>query len=266
MAQNPPPGADIDYVLPTAAPVEIAILDPAGEEVRRYSSADVASPPDLAKLDIAPEWRAVDQPPAATAGAHRFVWDLHYGAAPGLSGGRKRGGAGVWAPPGLYTVVLKVGDQSLRQTLLVVPDPRVKVSPEDFAREFSLARKVEGARVQVAALLEKAKALHERLTAAAQTADPAHRSKLLALDARLDAVTRTPVDNPRNSVPIPPQTVTALADISTRLESLAEAVDGADGAPTPDAQNGFAQAGRALIAAVPKLDAIANEAKPLLGS
>ena len=41
MAANPPDGAPIDYVLPTATqgPVTITILDGQGNEVRRFSSA-----------------------------------------------------------------------------------------------------------------------------------------------------------------------------------------------------------------------------------
>jgi len=42
---------------------------------------------------------------------------------------------------------------------------------------------------------------------------------------------------------------TALATISERLDNLAAAVDGADGAPTPDAESGYRQASAALSAA-----------------
>ena len=38
------------------------------------------------------------------AGQHRFIWNLHYATPQGLDGA-----AGVWAPPGRYTVQLTVG-------------------------------------------------------------------------------------------------------------------------------------------------------------
>ena len=256
MAPNPPIGAYIDYVLPTAAPVQITVLDAQGAVVDRFSSADPAPPLDLAKIDAAPEWLAKAAPPAATPGQHRFVWDLHYAAPPRPPGGDAEeagDAAGVWAPPGRYTVELTVGGHSLRQPLEVRPDPRVKLDAAGFQAEFVLARRIEQAQVQVHAALARAAALKTRLKAQPQAADPARKAALAQTMARLDAVTDLPVEDPRNSVGLPPNSLTGLSDIALRLAKLALAVDGADAAPTPDDISGFDQTEAALKLAMERL-------------
>ena len=256
MAQNPPVGAYIDYVLPTAAPVQIAVLDAQGAVVSRFSSADPAPPLDLAKIDAAPEWLAKAAPPAATPGQHRFVWDLHYAAparAPGGDAEEAADTTGVWAPPGLYTVELTVAGRSLRQPLEVRPDPRVKLDAAGFQAEFVLARRIEEAQVEVHAALARAGALKGRLKAQLQAADAAGKPTLTQTVARLDALADLPVEDPRNSVGLPPGSPIGLSDIAVRLAKLALAVDGADAAPTPDDVTGFDQAQAALKVATSRL-------------
>jgi photosystem II stability/assembly factor-like uncharacterized protein len=79
-AKNPPDGAIIHYSLkaPAAGPVTLEILDGAGKPVRQFSSADKPTPVDPKSLVIAAEWARPPQVLSAAAGAHRFVWDLHY--------------------------------------------------------------------------------------------------------------------------------------------------------------------------------------------
>jgi photosystem II stability/assembly factor-like uncharacterized protein len=137
--KNPPDGAILYYYLKSAAsaPVTLEILDSAGKLVRRFSSADQAPSPNR-NLNVPLYWVRPFQPLAATAGMHRFVWDLHAAPAPG--GGGRRGGEGCpisaiymdtpcgpqgqWMPAGSYTVTLTVNGQSYEQPLVVKPDPR----------------------------------------------------------------------------------------------------------------------------------------------
>jgi photosystem II stability/assembly factor-like uncharacterized protein len=142
--QNPPDGAILYYDLRTAAagPVTLEISDASGGVVRRFSSADTAPAPDL-NLNVPSYWVRPFQALSATAGMHRFVWDLH--AAPAARAGR--GGEcpisaiymdtpcaeGAWMPPGTYSVKLTVNGQSYTQPLLVRPDPRQpRESPQAF--------------------------------------------------------------------------------------------------------------------------------------
>jgi hypothetical protein len=255
LAPNPPDGAIIDYALADTAhgKLELAIYNAQDTLVRLYRSTDTVPAPDLSKLPVAPEWVETSAPPAATAGAHRFLWDLHYTKPPTLTGGDSEP-HGVWAPPGMYKVVLTVDGQTVRRALEVRPDPRLKLGPNDLRAQFDLARAVEAGRVAARAAIKDAAALRASLTTGAKTANTQ------ALIARLDAIAGSAFD-PFGTAAGAPRAVNTLADLSDRLDKLAQAVDGADAAPTPDAQAGFRQASTALTAARAALGAVRAEAK-----
>ena len=136
-AENPPSGAILDYYLKTAAtgPVTLDIVNAAGATIRRFSSADPAPAPDPNTLAVNAIWQRVQDPPSATAGMHRFVWDLR--PAP-PEGGRGRGGPTVGGgggggrggpppvPAGAFSVKLTVNGRTFTQPLSVKPDPRDK--------------------------------------------------------------------------------------------------------------------------------------------
>lgn len=237
LSVNPPLGAMIDYALPATAtgPVQVAIYDQSGALVSRFSSTDPVKPIDLSKLPVAPEWVVSPRPPAAGPGHHRFVWDLHYAKPAGLK--EEDTPQGVWAPPGRYTVELTTNGQALRQPLTVLADPRVRVSQADFDAEFHLAKQIEAQRVRVRAMLEQARDLKESLGRLKGQADAD------ALSAKLDRFLGEAAPIAGTSDP------TTLTSVSEWLDNLAQAVDGADGAPSPDNLRGYA----ALVAA---LDAI----------
>ena len=133
LAENPSNGAIIDYYLKTnvAGPVILEILDPSGESIRRYSSADQPTPVNPDTLNIPAFWRPTPKPLSATAGMHRWVWDLRptppaprAGTAGGAGGG---GGFGTRTPnvlPGTYAVKLTVDGKTYTQPLRVKMDPR----------------------------------------------------------------------------------------------------------------------------------------------
>lgn len=247
MAQNPPNGAYIDYVLAAApkAPVEIVVRDAAGAEVRRFSSADRLEPLDAGKLAAAPEWIDRPTPPGAEPGAHRLVWNFRYAAAKGLS--EDPHADGVWAPPGAYDVELIVDGSSQHARLEVRPDPRVKAEAADYQAQFAMARDIEAAQARVSLALKQAGELHKALAERMKTADAAETARLQALDARIVQITDLEFDkNPRNSMPTPPHNLTGLRFLSARLGVLYDATDGSDGAPTADARAGWSQAQAAL--------------------
>jgi photosystem II stability/assembly factor-like uncharacterized protein len=124
-AENPPNGAIIDYYL-KAAPagtVSLEILDASGTVVRRFASDDRPAPRDPNTLAVQLVWAPQGEALPATAGMHRWVWDLR-GTATG--GGRGRGGRGGAASvqPGRYTVRLTAGGKTLTEPLIVNRDPR----------------------------------------------------------------------------------------------------------------------------------------------
>ena len=217
--------------------------------MRTFSSNDKPPQPDLDKIDIAPEWIVPPESLATGAGAHRFVWDLHYAPPPPplIPEDPTEEEKGVWAPPGRYWIDLNVGGRSYRQQLTIVPDPRVKLPASAYARQFALARDVQAARVQIAATLAEANRIHAAIVEHGKSGDSATAAALSAADQRLRAITDiVPDKDSPDSVGPAPMTIYGLRYLAAAFRSLARAVDGADAAPTPDALAGYARH-RALL-------------------
>ena len=247
-APNPPEGAPIDYVLPAhvKAPVRLLVSDANGLPVRSYVSGSPQPMLDPAKLDTAPEWVPVPIPLRSTPGEHRFMWDMHYEKPASLEGEREEG---VWAPPGRYAVTLMVDGQSYKQWLDLKPDPRVHAKPADYQHEFALAQQIDNARGRAGAAMKEAQTLHAEITQRAAKADTASKARFLALDGALLRLSALPSADAHN-VPSAPAMPDSLAGLLEGFGQLAQAVDGADGAPTPDAESGFRQRTQALATAL----------------
>jgi hypothetical protein len=147
MGENPPDGAPIDYSLPdnVTGPVTLEILDKSGAVLRRYSSSDPVKPNDeeLHKDLIPAYWPLITGPLPASAGMHRWIWDLR--AAMPMAG---RYGYPISAVPhrtpktpqgpfvtaGAYTVRLTVNGKSETETITVKMDPRVHTSAADLEK------------------------------------------------------------------------------------------------------------------------------------
>ena len=153
--QNPPDGAVIDYYLAAAAegPVTLEILDAGGAIVRKYSSEDAAEPL-RDESNVPAYWIRPTLRLSTAAGMHRFVWDLHYEAPPGMRRSfpiaavfhdTPREPSGPWAMPGAYRVRLTANGKSVTQPLTVRMDPRVKTPVPALQRQFSLSKQLSDA-------------------------------------------------------------------------------------------------------------------------
>jgi photosystem II stability/assembly factor-like uncharacterized protein len=237
--ENPPAGAILDYFLKSssAAPVSIEILDERGELVRRFTSADKPPPPDLSKITITPDWVPSGDPPAASPGMHRFLWDLRYTLPVELRSARNPRSAGVWAPPGRYSVRLTAAGQTRTQPLVLRKDPRLKTSEADLVREFELAREVERERLRLASALRRAESLERELAGLR-----GRELKVAGAAEALEVFSRK-LESVAGPVPVPgsedffeeSEVPRTLRRISASLARLARAVESADAAPTPDA-------------------------------
>jgi photosystem II stability/assembly factor-like uncharacterized protein len=246
-ADNPPNGALIDYVLQSAAaqPVTLEIRDDKGELVRRYSSADAPTTVDPSKLTIPPDWVRVPSTLSAAPGHHRFVWPLRYPP----PAAKSPYADGVWAPPGRYTVVLEVDGSRLTQPLTVAPDPRLALPPEAYAAQFALARRIEAAQAEVDAAADEAETLVAALAERRAGARPDLGAAIDALQARALAISgAAPSRNPNRPWWLRPTSAASLRFLGQALRALTDAVDGSDGAPSPDAVAGFAKLQTTLAA------------------
>jgi photosystem II stability/assembly factor-like uncharacterized protein len=265
LAANPPDGALIDYALPTTivGPITLSIFDSQHHPVRRFSSADQIPPPDPTKLKFASEW--LPSPPivSATPGMNRFVWSLRY---PSLTPTAEPGPSkdGVWAPPGRYTVQLEVGGRSYEQPLKIEPDPRVRVPGAALQREFALARQIDEASAKAAAARDQArkllKAIEPRLAlgGSPQVDVATFMAKALTLSGL------PPPSRPPNAPQPQPLRIDGLQALTTRLEKLEDAVDGADADPSPDARAGYAALSRTLTATLAEWHHLMDQDLPTL--
>jgi photosystem II stability/assembly factor-like uncharacterized protein len=177
-AANPPNGAIIDYVLPRdAAHVTLTVADARRHIVRRLSSDEPAALVDPGALEVPAWWIAPPVRPAAVAGAHRFVWNLH-GAAPHTADSGPTIAAiphdtplepeGPTVPPGRYTVTLDADGTRSTRTLVVRQDPRTNVAARDLQAQFDFATAIVA---RADAAYDAAQRVRQRDPALARTLD-----------------------------------------------------------------------------------------------
>jgi len=253
--ENPPPGALIDYALPTNAhDVRVEILDGSGKVVRHYSSSDPVMDPHPA-LDPEAYTRVCQQRPTAPfcglplywpappmtistqSGMHRMSWDMRY--QPIGEGVDPEGGAAVpyrtypsvntpWAAPGKYTVRLTVDGRSYTQPLVLKLDPRVKASAAAVAQVSTLSREMYDDAVAANELLGTARAFATSLDTT--RADAAKRK--LEIDSIAPPATAAPGGRRffrgRGAASGGP----TLESVGSELLGAAMAMQGADVAPT----------------------------------
>jgi hypothetical protein len=124
-------------------------------------------------------WPAPPQVLKASAGMHRFTWDMHYNPLPGGGGGGRGGGGGAggavphrtypavnspWVAPGAYTVRLTADGQTVTQPIVIRLDPRVKVTPE-VQQIFTLTTQMETYARNAMAAHKEARAMIDKLKA-----------------------------------------------------------------------------------------------------
>ncbi len=147
LGENPPGGAVIYYFLKSRpqGDVTLEFLDPAGKLVKTFSSKVVAPPPGAASEEEENPFRGGPAPRLATqAGLNRFVWNLRYEDATTFPGLIMWAGSvtGPRVSPGTYQVRLTVDGKPQTQSFEVKKDPRLTTTPEEYAKQVSLALQI----------------------------------------------------------------------------------------------------------------------------
>jgi photosystem II stability/assembly factor-like uncharacterized protein len=148
VGENPPSGVVVDYALKgrPQGEVKLEFLDGAGKLVRDYSSRAAEAPPE--SPTVAAEetpFRAQAAPRVPTApGLNRFVWNMRYPDATTFPGLIMWAGSvtGPLAAPGKYQVRLTVDGKSQTQSFVIMKDPRLDATPEDYVKQLSLALQI----------------------------------------------------------------------------------------------------------------------------
>jgi hypothetical protein len=270
IGENPPSGALIDYFLKaeSSEPVVLEIYDSSGKLVRRYSSADKVQAVDPKSLDIPAAWIHPAESLAASAGMHRFAWDLHWAAAAGSSGRGRFGASGRWALPGEYTVKLTAAGQSYSQPLTVVLDPRVKVSPQDLQAQFATTQQVEDMLAQVSPVRQQGNHLHQQLDQARKAAasKQAAMSAIDGLDRKLMALLGATPRGAGGGPGLASDDFTSLEYVGRSLSTLAFSISGAPAAPTQSDLDGIQNTRRILDSDLASWNQIKTSDLPQLNS
>jgi photosystem II stability/assembly factor-like uncharacterized protein len=191
--QNPPDGAVIDYYLAENAtgPVTLEIKDAAGKLVRKYSSDD--KPYEIPPVNIPDYWIRPQQLLSANAGAHRFLWDMHYTPfnepvsfpMQAIYMNTPPSPNSLWVMPGNYTVTLTANGKSITQSFAVKMDPRVKTSAADLQKQFNLSMGCYTGREKAIAAM--AEIVTARKTVKDLLAKDANNAALKSLDTEVAA-------------------------------------------------------------------------------
>jgi photosystem II stability/assembly factor-like uncharacterized protein len=261
-APNPPEGAIVHYYLKATAkePITLEIVQPDGRLVRRYSSSDpVPTIPEPAAAPAPVYWYRAPQRLSASAGMHRFIWDVHYqpltGLVPGdnalnavptqlpiqaIPGNTVPAPTTPWVNPGTYTLKLTVDGRSYTKPIVVRQDPRVRTAPLAMQQVYTLTRTLYYAAADARIAAMTLGALRQELVTRPLTGEAAKVAAAFA--AKAEALEGTPpaaggrggrgggaVAGGRGGPPAAPET---LWSVSTSLAGLMNSMQGADVAPT----------------------------------
>ncbi len=271
--KNPPAGAIIDYSFKSipAGEVTLEILDARGALVRKYSTNDQQRALDESQ-SFPTYWLRPPFPLTKKIGLNRFVWDLRYERPQALRYGYTIGAAygedailvpeGPLVSPGTYQVKLTVAGQSYTAPIEVKMDPRVRFAPLALSQQVVLEKQIVAAMNQTFATVRQISALRAQLkTLLSQTkpgsADAAIAEAAGALDkgaSELLAVEQT----------YPPVGIVSVAALNSSLGSLLLLVEGADAAPTAQANEAFVTYERLLDQQMMKWEQLKGKDLPAL--
>ena len=232
--ENPPQGAIVYYWLPKghAGPVVLTFLAADGSELKRIASDDEALP--------------AAQRPSNRPGLNRHVWNLRErGPAKADPAWVDRGkkplaehGDDTQGPlvvPGRYTVRLRAAGATQEAAFDVVPDPRVRTTPEAYAQQHALLRSLYAKLSdlntglnRLRAVKRQARALSPRLPAGPL------RERATALTASVETIEGALVDIKRES---PRDVLRHRAGLDDTLDDLISVVAIADESPTAQARD-----------------------------
>jgi len=267
--ENPPDGAVIDYYLQSASssPVTLEIKDAAGKTVRKYSSADKPEPADP-MLNIPAYWVRPPQTLSAAAGAHRFLWDMHFPNVPGVEAEYPIAAiphntapqpSGPWAMPGQYTVLLTANGKTYSQPLTIKMDPRVKTPLVGLQQQFKLSNDLYVQLFTLSPAVEQLTGLRKQLKEMQPRATGEILAAINAFDQKLQALGGGAARRPGTGTEPP-----TLGGMKTRFLALFGVLQEADVTPSTQAAAAVADLQKQLPPLMQRWDAIKSQDLPAL--
>ena len=168
--ENPPDGAIINYNLENpASDISIEIRDQQNNLVRKYNNHDTFY--KIPDVNIPLYWVRPQVTLSGSAGAHRFIWDLHYqplnvppaysiSAVPYNTAPEY---TSPWVMPGVYQVNLIVDGKKYSQSLEIKMDPRVKLGTIELKKQFQIANTSYENRLKIISILAEVNAMQIKI-------------------------------------------------------------------------------------------------------
>jgi photosystem II stability/assembly factor-like uncharacterized protein len=269
--ENPPDGAVIDYYLAagTRTAVTLEIKDNGGKPVRRYTSADQPEGIDPL-LNIPTYWVRPSRALSASAGLHRWLWDLHYAPLPGVEAEYPIAAVAhntapqptaPWVLPGQYTVVLTANGKSYSQPLTVKMDPRVKTPAAGLEQQARLSQQLYNQLLTLAPATEQAGEVRKQLRELQKSAQGDVLAAVNALDQKVQALAGGGGRRPGPGAENP-----TLGGTRARYLSLLNVFQEADVPPTTQAAGAIADLERQLPSVMKSWQVIASQDIPALNA
>ncbi|MGH9139680.1 MAG: hypothetical protein ACRD2I_00915, partial [Vicinamibacterales bacterium] len=236
--------------------------------VRHYSSTDQVFIPNPATSLIPLYWYRPLAALSATAGMHRFMWDVHYQP---LDGGGRIGGPTLsmgaiglntmaspttpWVNPGPFSVQLTVNGKTYSQPIVVKADPRVRTPALAMQQVYSLSTSMYYGAIDAQVAAREVQRLRDQIATQRTQATGAVAAALDSLDAKLRA--------PGSSAP---PGLNALTEASAGLVAVMNILQGADVRPTAVQLRAITTARRAADVALAKWRAVKAVDLPALNA
>jgi hypothetical protein len=268
--QNPPDGAILDYFFtqPASGPVTLEIVDAQGKLVRRFSSTDKpeVTQAELEKQLIPLYWIRMPKNLSASAGMHRWVWDLHYPSPASLQHtypisavpyDTPRTPQGPIALPGEYTTRLAVNGHTFTASLTLKMDPRVNASPADLEKQFDLEMRLASELTTSTEAVRQARSVVDQLHKLGSQSGALSES-VKAFDQKVGTILRGPTPA------VPGASEPTLTRANAAVDALYTGVGQADAAPTTAQINAAADTERDLSGLMKRWEEIKNSDLPAL--
>jgi len=231
VGENPPDGAVIDYYLKekTTSEITLDIVNVSGDIIRHYSSKD--SLYKIPDVNIPLYWVRPQQALSGAAGAHRFLWDMHYqllNEPPSYAMGAifedtPPVPTSPWVMPGKYVARLTVKGKVYEQPFDVAMDPRVKTSLHDLQQQHDFSYKCYNDLGKTKAAISEIYSVLQQLARLQGIKDNRLAPGIARLNAQIDALIKPAENKAAENFP----------SLEAGLKEAFGHLQGSDWAPTP---------------------------------
>jgi len=243
--------AVIQYYLEKASDtLRIEILDPEGKIIQTFAGEKPkAKTDDAAAGDDEEYGPPVQKAPAMAKGLNVFNWDLRYPGAKVFKGmvmWSARPQMGPMAPPGIYTVRLIAGAQTMTQTFEIKLDPRLQnISVADIQEQFKLARMIREETSKANEAVIQIREIKEKIATDNKNAES---KKVLEALSKIEE-TLYQVKNQSNQDPL-----NFPIRLNNKMAALQRIVEGGEARPTDDSYTVYKQLAEEIAKQIEELD------------